>query len=64
MPVAADQTPPDILAMPATRRDVLMVLALLARDDLSTGAACEAAWERLTLEWRGHGAERAQRDAP
>jgi len=43
-------SPPDPLDMPATRRDVLAVLALFARPTITSALA----WEHFTVAWRGH----------
>jgi len=50
--MTAPTQPPDPLDVPLTRRDVLAVLAAL-----SDGESPALAWERLTLEWRGHASE-------
>ena len=43
-------SPPDPLDVPATRRDVLAVLARLS----PTVTPAALAWEYFTVAWRGH----------
>ena len=49
-------SPPDPLDVPATRRDVLAVLARLAANPFypNTASPAALAWEHFTVVWRGH----------